>query len=86
MVGSQIGTLTPGPSFGHNLCFEHSNGMCKPILNIQVSRAFQWYRELFNPMNFDPYNHSQWTPTPKVGAHLGMCGFIPSHPFTLLGA
>jgi hypothetical protein len=36
-------------------------------------------------MNFDPYNRllkireSIETPTPKVGAHLGVCGFIPSH-------
>jgi hypothetical protein len=26
------------------------------------------------------------TPTPKVGVHLGVCGFIPSHPPTHLGA
>ncbi len=43
-------------------------------------------------MSFDPYNHSLkiWEFTgiliPKVGAHLGMCGFIPSHPPTLSGA
>jgi len=43
-------------------------------------------------MNFDPCNYSLkiqksiGTPTPKVGAHLGMCGFIPSHLPTLLGA
>jgi len=34
MGGSQIGTLTPNPSFGHNLCFKYSNGSCKPILDI----------------------------------------------------
>jgi hypothetical protein len=28
------------PSFGHNLCFKHSNGTCEPILDIYVSRAF----------------------------------------------
>jgi hypothetical protein len=45
---------------------------------------------LFNPMSFDPcnYNMKIWesigTPTPKVGAHLGMCGFIPSHFSTFL--
>jgi len=39
-------------------------------------------------MSFDPYNHflkirkSIGTLTFKVGAHLGMCGFIPSHPPT----
>jgi hypothetical protein len=36
-------------------------------------------------MGFDPFNHflktqeSIKTPTPKVEAHLGMWGFIPSH-------
>jgi hypothetical protein len=36
-------------------------------------------------MGFDPYNcflkirESIGTPIPKVGVHLGMCGFIPSH-------
>jgi hypothetical protein len=54
MGKSQIGTLTFGPSFGHNLCFKYSNGLCKPILDIYVSIAFQWYKELFNPMSFDP--------------------------------
>jgi hypothetical protein len=56
-----------------------------PIFNIYVPKAFQWNKEIFNPMGFDPFNHSLkiWksigTPTPKVGAHLGMWGFIPSH-------
>jgi len=34
MVRSQIGNLTHGPSFDHNLCFKYPNGSCKPILNI----------------------------------------------------
>jgi hypothetical protein len=43
-------------------------------------------------MSFDPWNRllkiweSIETPTPKVGDHLGMWGFIPSHFFALLGA
>ncbi len=43
-------------------------------------------------MSFDPCNcflkirKSIGIPTPKVGTHLGVCGFIPSHPPTLLGA
>ncbi len=43
-------------------------------------------------MSFDPYNHSLKiqkyieTLTPKVGAQLGVWGFIPSHSFTFLGA
>jgi hypothetical protein len=44
VVRSQIGSLIPGPSFGHKLFFKHSNGSCEPILDIYVFRAFQWYR------------------------------------------
>jgi len=79
-------------SFGHNLCFKCSNGSCEPILHIYVPRAFQWYKEILNPMGFDPYNRflkiwkSVKTTIPKVGAHLGLWRFIPSHSPTLLGA
>jgi len=72
------------------LCFKYSNGSCKSILNIYVLRYFQWYKELFNSMSFDPCNRplkiweSIGTPTPKVRAHLGVWGFIPSHSLTLL--
>jgi hypothetical protein len=54
------------------------------------SNSFQWYKELFDQMVFDPCNFSMkiWesigTPTPKMGAHLGVWGFIPSHFPTLL--
>ncbi len=45
VVGSQNwqtpGNSTPGPSFGHNLCFRCSNEQCEPILDIYASRAFQ---------------------------------------------
>jgi len=58
MVKNQINILTPSPSFGHNLCCKYSNGSCEPILNIKVSRVFQWYKKLFNLMNFDPLNRS----------------------------
>jgi hypothetical protein len=56
------------------------------------SKAFQWYKELFNPMNFDFCNrflkiwNSLGILTPEVKAPLGVCGFIPSHPPTLPGA
>jgi hypothetical protein len=89
LVESQIGNLISDPSFGHNLCFRYLNGSCKHILDIHVPRAFQWYKELFNPMSFDPSNHSMkiqesiGTSTPKMGAHLGVWGFIPSHSLTL---
>jgi hypothetical protein len=81
----------PTFSFGCNLCFKYTNGSCEPILDIFVLRTFQWYKELFNLMTFDPYNRllkiweSIGTPTLKVGTHLGVCGFIPSHFRTFLG-
>jgi len=91
VVGCQTDNLTFIPSFGHNLCFKCPNGSCEPILDIYVPKDFQWYKELFNTMVFDPYNHSLKiqksikTPTPKVGAHLGVWRFIPSHSPTLPG-
>ncbi len=81
MVESQIANLTPGP----NLCFRCPNGWCKPILDIYVPIAFQWYKGLFEPLGFDPCNcsldirESSGTLTPKVEAPLGVWGFIPSH-------
>jgi hypothetical protein len=92
MVRNQINNLTHGPSFGHNLCFKYPNGSYETILDIYISRSFQWYNELFNPMNFDPWNcplkiqKSIKSTTFKMGAHLGVCGFIPSHSPTLLRA
>jgi hypothetical protein len=41
MVGSQTANLTPGLSFGHNLCFKCPNESCEPILNIYVLISFQ---------------------------------------------
>jgi hypothetical protein len=70
--------MTPDPSFGYNLCVTCPNGSCEPISNIYVPRAFQWYKEFFHPMGYNPYNHflkigeSIGTPTLKMGTHLGM--------------
>ncbi len=52
--GSQINTLTFGLSLAIARVFKYSNGSCNPIFYINVSRTFQWYKELFDPMNFDP--------------------------------
>jgi len=47
--------------------------------------------EIFNPRSFDPCNRilKIWefikTPTPKMGAHFGVCGFIPLHFPTFSG-
>jgi hypothetical protein len=78
VVASQTTNLTPILSFGHNLCFRCPNGSCEPILNIYVSLVFQWYKKIFDAMGFDPCNYSMkiWesigTPTPKMGAQLGL--------------
>jgi hypothetical protein len=91
LVGSQTGSSTPGPSFGHNLCFRCENEQCEPILGIYVPRAFQWYKERHKPLSFDPSNRSMkfWestgTPSPKVGVALGVWGLTPSHSPTLPG-
>jgi hypothetical protein len=85
VVKNQIGNLTLGPSFGHNLCFNYPNGSCEPILNIYVPRTFQWYKEISIQWVLTPWNcslkiqESIRTPTPKMGGHLGVWRFIPSH-------
>jgi hypothetical protein len=95
VVGSQNwqtpGSSTPGPSFGHNLCFRCPNEQCEPILDIYASRAFHWYKERHKPLRFDCSNRSLkfWestrTPSPKAGVALGVWGFTPSHFPTLPG-
>jgi len=91
VVGSQFDNLIIGPSFGLNFFFRWPNGLCKPILDICVPRAFQWSKEPCNPLSFDPCNRSLKiqesieTPTPKVKAPLGAWGFILSHFPSLVG-
>ncbi len=91
MVENQIGNLTPGLSFGHNLCFKCPNGSCEPILDIYVPKIIQWYKELFNPLGFDPWNHFLKFENPS-GLQLPKwelpweCEFIPSHFLTFPGA
>ncbi len=91
LAGSQTTSLTPGLSFGHNLCLRCSNEQYKPILDIYVLRAFQWYKERHKTLSFDLWNcslkfqKSTRTPSPKVGVALGVWGFTPSHVLTLSG-
>jgi hypothetical protein len=54
VVRSQIASLTPGPSFNHNLCWRCPNGSCEAISNINTSRPFQQYKKNFNAKCFDP--------------------------------
>jgi len=54
MVGSQIASLTPNPSFCHNLCCRCPNGSCKAIFDIYTLIDFQWYKERLKARCFDP--------------------------------
>jgi hypothetical protein len=86
-VKSQIVNLIPDLSLGHNLCFEYPNGSYEPILDIYVSKKFQWYKLLFNPMNFDLWNLSlKIQKSIMISTHLGVYRFISSHSLILLWA
>ncbi len=91
VVGSQIPNLTLGLSFCHNLCCRRPNGSCDPILYIYTSINFQWYKKPSHCKCFDLFNYSlkvresTGTPTPKMGAHLGMWIFILTLFHTYLG-
>ncbi len=86
VVRSQIASLTPSFSFGHNLCLKCSNGQCKPILDIFASIAFQLYKELSKAMGFDPCNYalkvreSIWDSNSQHGSSLGS---VRVHSLTL---
>jgi hypothetical protein len=45
VVGSQTASLTPGPSFAHNLGYRCLNCQSEGIFDIYVSRPFQWHQE-----------------------------------------
>jgi len=75
--GSQTGSLTPGPSFAHNLGYRCPNGSCEAILDIYSSRPSQWHNErtktrIVNPSNrLLSFRESRRTPSlplcPKWG-------------------
>jgi hypothetical protein len=52
VVGSQTASLTPDPSFAHNLGCRCPNGQCGAIFDIYVSRPFQWHQEHLNARCF----------------------------------
>jgi hypothetical protein len=54
VVGSQTASLTPGPSFAHNLGCRCPNRQCEGIFDIYVSRPFQWHQEHPNARCFAP--------------------------------
>ncbi len=79
VVGSQTASLTPGPSFAHNLGCGCPNDSYEVILDIYSLRPFQWYQENPNTRCFDPCNQalsfreSRRTPSPQ----LWECEFHP---------
>ncbi len=81
VVGSQTASLTPGPSFAHNLGYRYSNDQCEAIFDIYVSRPFQWHQEHLNSRCFGPccqtlnIRESSRTPSPQ----LWECWVSPPH-------
>jgi hypothetical protein len=79
VVGSQTASLTPGPSFAHNLGYRCPNGQCEAIFDIYASRPFQWHQEHLNARCFGPWcrtlniRESRRTPSP----HFGSVGLHP---------
>jgi hypothetical protein len=81
VVGSQIGSLTPGLSFAHNLGYRCPNDQCEAILDIYTSRPFQWHQEHPKARCFGPCCRalniweSRRTPTPDFSK----CWASPPH-------
>jgi hypothetical protein len=77
VVGSQTASLTPGRSFAHNLGCGCPNGQCEVILDIYVSKPFQWHQEHPNARCFGSYcralniRESRRTPNPQLFQVLG---------------
>jgi len=81
VVGSQNVSLTPGPSFAHNLGDRCPNGQCEAIFDIYGSRPFQWHQEHLNARSFAPccralnIRESRRTPNPNS---FQVLGFTPT--------
>jgi hypothetical protein len=81
VVGSQTASLTPGPSFAHNLGCRCPNDQCEAILDIYTSRPFQWHQEHPKARCFGPFcralniRESRRTPTPDFSK----CWASPPH-------
>jgi hypothetical protein len=81
VVGSQTVSLTPGPSFAHNLSCRCPNDQCEAILDIYTLRPFQWHQEHPRARCFGPccralnIRESWRTPTPDFSN----CWASPPH-------
>jgi hypothetical protein len=58
VVGSQTTSLIPDPSFDHNFCCICLNDLCEAILDIYISKPFQWCKEHLNAKIFWPLQSS----------------------------
>jgi hypothetical protein len=82
VVGSQTASLTPGPSFAHNLGWRCPNDQWEAIFYIYASRSFQWHQEHLNARFFGPccrtlnIRESRRTPNPHFFPSVGL------HPHT----
>jgi hypothetical protein len=81
VVGSQTASLTPGPSFAHNLSYICSNDQCEAIFYIYALRPFQWHQEHVTARCFGPccrtpnIRESRRTPNPHF---FQVLGFTPT--------
>jgi hypothetical protein len=81
MVGSQTASLTPGPSFAHNLGYRCPNDQCEAIFDIYASRPFQWHQEHLNARCFGPCCRTlniRGVPGDSKSPTLGVLGFTPT--------
>jgi hypothetical protein len=81
VVGSQIASLTPDPSFAHYLGYRCRNDQWEAIFYIYASRTFQWHQEHLNARCFGPccralnIRESRRTPNPHF---FQVLGFTPT--------
>jgi hypothetical protein len=72
-IFSQTASLTPSPSFAHNLGCKCANDQCEAIFDIYALRPFQWHQEHLNARCFGPcygtlkIRESRRTPFPTFG-------------------
>jgi len=71
VVGSQTASLTPDPSFAHNLGCRCANQECEGILDIYASRPFQWFKEHLRARCCGPSNRllSFWESRRTLNSH-----------------
>jgi hypothetical protein len=81
VVGNQTVSLTPTPSFAHDLGCICPNDQCEAIFGIYVSRPFELYQEHPNARCFGPccralnIRESRRTPNPQL---FQVLGFTPT--------